>query len=204
MSALVDTLRRMTAVGKAQYAIDNRTYWTDADLEATINARVAAQLIQTQVELIPSVNAESKLVFLHGRVRFPGKLDTESAAVVTLTGQPIVGATFHDDGRIDFATSQTTTVPLMSGIAYDLNGAAADVLTDWASAVKLGYDITAEGESLTRSQRHAQLLEQAQAFRSRAVIGSISLTRSDVKGARGNSSLAKAALKSFERWGLNA
>lgn len=143
------------------------------------------------------------MVFREGRVDFEGTLDTESASLVNFWGGPIQGeATIYGDGRIEFTENQVGKNPLLTGTTYDLNGAAADVLTDWASAVKLGYDIETDGQTLSRSQRHKQLLEQAEAFRKRAIIGSVRMMRTDVKPKSHNRPFTRAIEESFDKLGL--
>lgn len=200
-STLVDRLRRMTAVSVSQYTIDSHTYWSDTDLTGALEGRICARLLQAEIDLIPTVKEGGGIEFVNGQVRLPGTLDTENASVISFGGTKIAGTTIHDDGRIEFTTSQVTSAPLLSGLCYDLNGAAADVLTDWAAAVKLGYDLSTDGQSLKRSQRHEQLLSQAEAFRARAVVGSINLGRSDSRPAGANTGKTRAALTAFERWG---
>lgn len=200
-SALVDRLRRMTAVSESQYTIVGTEFWSADDLQTVLEGRVCARLVQVEIELLPSVSTGGLLEFINGQVVVPGVLDTEGAIVTSFDGPVIEDATVHDDGRIEFATTQATTVPLLSCLCYDLNGAAADVLTDWASAVKQGYDISTDGQSLKRSQRHAQLLEQAKAFRARAVSGSVQLRRFDLARHDRGATRTGAAIAAFERLG---
>jgi hypothetical protein len=198
MKALVDDLRRMTGVGKAQYEIDGTAFWSDADLERALEKRVSERLFQVEVVPITTVAEGADLEVLSGQVELRGSLDTETAVVTTIAGNQVKGATLHEDGHIDYAENMISTPTLLTGITYDLSGAAADVLTDWASAVKEGYDLTADGQGLKRSQRHAQLLTQAAAFRARAVPGTITLRRTDVPPKRG-STRKGMLLRNFER-----
>lgn len=199
---LVDDLRRMTAVGKAQYEVDGAKFWTDEGLREALERHVCARLLQAEIELIPTHTAEGTLVFVNGRAPVTGILDTETATVVSWTGHPIPGtATIHDDGRVEFTANQVTAIPTLNGLCYDLNAAAAEVLTDWASALKLGYDIKSGDASLPRSQRHEMLLEQAQAFRSRAVTSSAQMVRGDLRRRGRGSSRTSAVLKAFDRLG---
>jgi hypothetical protein len=203
MKTLVAELRSMTGVGEDQYESAGVMRWSDAELEAKLLQRISARLVQARIELIPTIGELGGMVFLNGEVRFEGTLDVEEASVVSFWGGPINGDfTVSPNGFVEFTESQISTSPLLSGIAYDLNGAAADVLTDWASAVKLGYDITTDAQTLTRSQRHAQILEQAENFRKRATIGSVQLVRRDVKGGGGGGHRTKAIEDSFDKWGL--
>lgn len=198
-STLVDRLRRMTAVGPDQYTIGNETFWGDEDLQGVLESRVCAHLVQAEVRLVSSIAEDGALQFVEGQIDVAGTLDADTAIVVDLSGAKIEDATVHGDGRVEFAEDQSSSVALLSGLCYDLNGAAADVLTDWASAVQLGYDISTDGQSMKRSQRHAQLLAQAEAFRARAVIGSISVGRSDVRPSGHRGSRTAAARRAFGR-----
>lgn len=186
MSAIVEELRRMTAVEADQYSIGEKSYWADADLEALLAARVSDRLLQAPVTRISTVAEGGAVEVLNGQVGVNGTLDTQSAAVFDFDGKSVAGVTVYPDGRLEFDTDQTSKALMLTGIAYDLNGAAADVLTDWAAAVKGGYDVTVDGQSMKRSQRHSQLLAQAETFRAKAVIASVSMHRSDSRRRRGH------------------
>lgn len=179
MGALVDDLRRMCAVEKAQYTIAGTAYWSDDHLKGVLDRHVSAQFLQSPVERVRTLDEGNRWVVLNGEVSVSGALDTETAVVTDSAGRKVEGATFHSDGRIEFASDQSTYFLFLAGLAYDLNGAAADVLTAWAAAVKGGYDVTVDGQQMTRSQRHTQLLEQAKAFRNRAIIGGVRMRRGD-------------------------
>lgn len=199
---LVGELRRMTAVGEAQYEVEGRAFWTDDDLASVLARRVTARLIQAPVDLIASMTSSHALVFVDGRCPFAGTLDTETAMVTRAVGGPIDGeATIHSDGRIEFTENQATDIPVLSGLCYDLNAAAADVLTEWAADLKLGYDIKSGDASLPRSQRHEMLLTQAGAYRAKAVVASAQMIRSDVRPGRSGSSRTEAVVRSFRRLG---
>lgn len=199
-TTLVTKLRQMVAASDSEYTIGTTTFWTDDQLEALIDARVCARLIQTQIDLIPSTSPSGHIEFLNGRVLFPGTLDTDTATVVAYTGGEIAGdVTIFDDGRLDFTADQMTANPMLSGLAYDLYGAAADLLTSWSAAIKSGVDIAEDGQSFKRSQGHDQMLKQIDLFRARSVAGTVQLGRSDRHGRRGRRS--DAVLASWRRWG---
>lgn len=197
---IVTALRRMTGASTADYTIGEDTYWTDEQLQAVLDRRVCERLIQVPIELYGTIDDTGHIVFITGRVPTNGTVDTDTAIVVNVVGAPIDGATVHDDGRVDFDSDQAIHTPLLSGLCYDLNGAAADVMEAWASAVKLGYDISTDGQSMSRSQRHAQLLKQAAEFRSRILPGSVNMIRTDMRGRYGQRR-ASAAVRAFERIG---
>lgn len=203
MKALVAELRSKTGVGTESYESAGVKRWSDAELEEALTHRVSAIFVQTPVELIPSLSPEGGLQFLSGRVAVDGTLDVDTASFVTFWGGQIPGTgTVTPFGYCTFTQSQVASMPLLSGTAYDIYGAAADILTDWASAVKLGYDLTTDGQTLKRSQRHEQLMDQAADFRKRAVIGSVQMRRGDVKADNRSRMRTRALLDSFHRWGL--
>lgn len=203
MKALVAELRSLTGVGTESYESAGIKRWSDAELEAKLGTRVSGIFVQSPVELIPSLSPEGGLEFLAGRVPVDGSLDVDTATFVTFWGGQIPGkGTVTPFGFCTFTESQVASMPLLSGTAYDLYGAAADILTDWASAVKLGYDLTTDGQTLKRSQRHEQLMDQAEDFRKRAVIGSVRMERRDVKADNRSRVRTRALLESFNRWGL--
>lgn len=193
-------LRRMTSVGTAQYEVDGTAFWSDDDLLGVIGRNVSKRLLQAEIDLIPTI-VEGGIVYLNGRAPVAGLVDVESATVTAWNGVALNGTfTLHSDGRIEFTDNQVSALPVISGLCFDLNAAAADVLTEWASALKLGYDIASGESKLPRSQRHAMLLEQAETFRSRAVVGSVQMTRSDVRRGSGGRH-SQAALRAFRRLG---
>lgn len=206
MKALVADLRLMTGVGTETLEIAGAKHYSDEDLERKLENRVGERMIQVPVAMAGRLEytgegSSSRLALKDGKVNFEGTLDVETAELVTFWGAPIEGdVMIFGDGRIEFAESQLAKTPLLTGTTYDLNGAAADVLTDWASAVKLGYDISTDSQELKRSQRHEQLLEQAEAFRKRALISSVQMSRTDLNPAAGGRT--KAILESFDKWGL--
>jgi hypothetical protein len=58
------------------------------------------------------------------------------------------------------------TDPLfVDGRSYDLAGAAADALEEWAARLARAYDVSSDGQSLARSQQARALLAAAQQFR---------------------------------------
>lgn len=68
----------------------------------------------------------------------------------------------------------------IDGIAYDLNGAAADALDDWSAYYATAYNVTLPGGGqFTRSQITSQLAERAASFRAKSWGNSVLLQRDD-------------------------
>jgi hypothetical protein len=192
---LVDRLRQMIGATATEYTIGATAYWTDSQLQQTLDGHVSARLVQAPVEVYSTIVAGG-IVEKDGRIPARGTLDLDTLVICDLTGHEYDPGDFEafDDGRITFTESQISAGPLASGLAYDLNAAAAAVLRDWAAAIKLGYDVETDGTSMSRSQRHRQMLAQAETFASKALPGTIKL-------ANGPVSRRSRLLRSFDRIG---
>jgi hypothetical protein len=174
---MIDRLRRMTAVRADEYKVGDTSYWTDLDLASTLERRASDRLLQRPVRLSATLNAQGESEWINGLAVVRGTLDVEAATVTAVDGSAIDAVTIFEDGRLEFEDSVLSAAPRLTGMAYDLDGAAYDVLTEWASALKLNYDIRdADGRALARSQRPAQLLEQAAVYRGRALPSTTSLS----------------------------
>jgi len=85
------------------------------------------------------------------------------------------------NGRWSFDADMNGSMPiLLSGFAYDVNAAAADICTEWAAKLARDFDFQADLDQFKRSQKRTGLLEAAKAFRARSLPGGTAwLTRSD-------------------------
>jgi hypothetical protein len=175
VSAIVDELRRLTAAPAGRF--------NDQALKAALAARVSDRPIQRPVDRIRTIAAGGTTEVRAGSVSIAGTLDAEAAVVLDTTGAVLAAdeVTVQPDGHMAFAEDVSDRSLRLTGLAYDLNGAAADVLTSWAAMVAEDYDVMVDGQSMKRSQRHAQLLKQAETFRSKALIGTVSMKRHDLR-----------------------
>ena len=70
----------------------------------------------------------------------------------------------------------------ITGKTYDLHGAAADLLEQWAAAEKLSFDFGADGAQYRRSQKVEMLLQLAAQYRGRQRPRMIPQVRGDLAG----------------------
>lgn len=83
-------------------------------------------------------------------------------------------------GKWTFATSTVPPV-FIRGSQFDIYASAADVLTAQAARVMLDFDFVSEAAAkYSRSQKHAQLLAQANEYRARSIPRSARLHRTDM------------------------
>lgn len=106
------------------------------------------------------------------------------ATLTTLTADYLTG-------HWTFAADVKPPVYIM-GKTYDLNAAAASLLELWAAAVKLHFDVSEQGVSMSRHQKYETLIAMAKEYRSKGKPRHIQMKRKDVNytssGRRGRNS----------------
>lgn len=100
--------------------------------------------------------------------------------VLTTSTSP-VAITLADylTGRWTLSASQDPPV-IITGKQFDLNGAAADLLEEWLSRVKLEFDFLSAGRTFKRSQQIDALLSLSERYRRRQWIGYSAMVRTDM------------------------
>lgn len=169
-SSLIDELRRLVGAGEEEYEINGTAYWTDSQL-----AELLAQAARTvTVPLAPEPGRQ----IVAATIDIPGVIDPDAPGTIkdtrgrNLETELEVAWSVDRNGAVSFAEDVARLGRLYwIGISQDPHGAAAEALESWASAVKLGYDVSIDGQDLSRSQRHEQLLKQAECEREKAASG---------------------------------
>lgn len=95
------------------------------------------------------------------------------------TWNPLTATTSdYNSGFWTFATSHVP--PLwISGKTYNIWLAAADLLEEWASTLKLKFDFAADDQKYTISQKRDHCLDQARRFRTQSPVTTGRLVRGD-------------------------
>lgn len=83
-------------------------------------------------------------------------------------------------GRVTLTTNQAGTALYLTGRSFDVYGAAADALTDWAQKVSLQFDFSSDQQTFSRSQKQTMLLSAAERYRRQARTRRANITRPDV------------------------
>lgn len=85
-----------------------------------------------------------------------------------------------ETGEWSFTTEPSNLPVYLSGFTYDLYGAAADLLEEWAAKVKTEYTFSPGSGQHVRSQQHQMLLVQAERYRALQRVTVARMFRSDV------------------------
>lgn len=85
----------------------------------------------------------------------------------------------YQSGILNLTTNYAGTILYLTGRSYDLYGAAADLLDDWAQKVSLQFDFSSDQQSFSRSQKQEMLKKAAEGYRRKARPRTASQGRAD-------------------------
>lgn len=180
---LADDLVRMTGAGTAEYTLGGTTYW-HADQLGSILADNRTLYQSVALDFLPRRYGGGSIEYRRARLPQmwgspePGTT-TASGTIQDSQGGTVTGWTISKDGYVEFTADQGGSVRYYTGYLYDVNAAAADVLDSWAAAVKGEYDFSTAGDSFSRSQKVAELREQARGYRAKSLVRSVDAVRTD-------------------------
>ncbi len=182
MADLILQLRSMSDAGTADYTIAGVTYWTDDQLQTTLDLN-RRDIIREYLTSIHTELGGGSIAFYDYRSRFQ---HLESGTAVFLvkdtTGTTSGTANWSADynrGLITFIADQVGTAYTLTARSYNLNGAAADVWRQKAAQTSKLYSFQAGGQSFTRAQWHTNCIEMANEYDQLSLPTQISITRGD-------------------------
>jgi hypothetical protein len=139
---------------------------------------------------VPTWTGGGSLSYFEYRIPYQD-LETTSAGTAiflvedgigTNVGTAAWAAVDYQSGIINFTTDYRGTALYLTGRSYDLYGAAADLLDDWAQKVSLEFDFSSDQQSFSRSQKQKMLKTAAEGYRRKTRARSTSVVRPDVAG----------------------
>ena len=157
MSDLIITLRGLTNTGTDDYTIAGRTYWSNEQLQTALDRRrfeVRQATMQGYSQLVGG-----------GTVRWteyqaPWKwLEKTDGGTARFWIQDATGATIsvsnysvdYTSGLVTFTGDQGGSIRMVSGYAYDVYGAAADVWSEKAAQYATAIDFSTDNHNVKRS-----------------------------------------------------
>lgn len=169
-SAVISTLR--TLIGDSDSAT---RVWTDEDLQASLDA-CRHDVRYEELQPVPTIAAGGTVTYMQHRsclACWETDVVLQDASFNALT--PAAATTDYALGIFGFATHQ----PLVfaTGIAHDVYGAAAEILTRWAASESIKVDYDSQGISDTWKQKQSNLLDMADRYRQMAWSGSVKMRR---------------------------
>lgn len=164
MGDLIRRLRVITNASVKDYSVNGENYWSDGHLQDVLDHYqiiVDFDSLSSMDQRAGSVNV-TKLYYHNLK-------DWENSPVITDSdgGTIASGYTFYPQlGRVVFTADQAGSARTISGTVYNVNLAAAEVWRSKAAYYAEAYDISGDGQSLSRSQLLQNAEKQAQRFES--------------------------------------
>ena len=186
MAALIAEMRQLCMAEIDSYKVGMTYYWSDNQIEDVLDRH---QLFYNHVLIVPELQYSSTGTAVYYRyVTGVTKWEDNTGGTVTYlqdaSGGTVTGHTFDANTGVFTFTANTTGLSYyVTGYAYDLNKAAAEIWRIKAAHASIAYDINTDNHGLKRSQLVTQALQMAQMYDGMAGIGVTTIWRSDVNPA---------------------
>ena len=182
LASLITTTRELIndAAGTAQV-------FSDDTLQRHLDAHRYDVIYETLLS-VPRLTAGGTTVYYEFRSCYTD-FETTDGGTATLFIQDGLGNTIgtaswasmdYQSGILTTTTDYKGTALYLTGRSYDLYGAAADALDDWAQKVSLQFDFSSDQQSFSRSQKQKMLKDAAEGYRRKARARSSRVTRGDL------------------------
>jgi len=191
MARLISEVRTMTGAPANAYGAGTATAWSD-DLVQDILDRHRRDVVRLDLTPEPRLVGGGTLNYFDYRAPYGQWEATSSGGSATFVVRDSLGAVQgtalwsadYARGLVTFAANQGGTAYALTGAVFDLYGAAAEVLRQWATREARAYDFSEDGQSFRRSQKREGLLAMARDYERKAWAVSGALVRSDVVAGR--------------------
>jgi hypothetical protein len=183
MTDLILSLRGMTSAGTADYSIVGVAFWSDDQLQMVLD-RHRLHVYHEPLDVVQNWDGGGSVSYTD---YYSGRQNLEADAFLEDSLGADVGTALYtadyNTGRFVFAADTAGTAYYLTGKAYDLNGAAADVWRQKAAhlAASGSFDWSSDNMSMKRSQQVAQAREMAAWYAAFAWPVTVTLTRSDTR-----------------------
>lgn len=190
MSNLITTLRGMTNAGTADWTIGSLTYWSDDQLQTTLD-RYRVEVIDEPLEAVGQMVGGGTISFYEYRSRnqFYEATNGGTAQFVIRDAIGSVSGTAnwsadYERGAVTFTADQKGICYFLSGWSYDLNAAAADIMWQKTARAAEMISFSTSGHSVNRSKVVDNLERQARMFEAKTsrFNSSASAARGDMYG----------------------
>jgi hypothetical protein len=186
MADLITKLRALTSSGSADYSVNSVTYWTDDQLQSTLDQHrtdFRNLLLTADPTLFNSVDYYYDY-YVPDHDWLEGTASGTAAWMLTNgTGGTVAFSDYTlniDAKHLKFSANQEGTAYYLAGRAFDLYSAASDVWESIASSVWDRFDLRTDNHDMSRSQLYDHATKQAARMRAKGGITSSIMTRPDV------------------------
>jgi hypothetical protein len=174
MTDNISRVRALTYAGTAEYSIGTANFWDDNQIEQVLD-RHRQDLVRHKLLREPNYIGGGSVIYTRLRSAY-GFLETAASGTAVFIIEDSVGddrgtATYTADyqlGIFDFDSDTGGTALYLTARSYDIYGAAAELLEQWATRESRCFDFTTDGQTFNVTQKVQGLREQASLLRKRA------------------------------------
>ncbi len=187
LTDLIHDIRTMTGAGTDEYSIAGADYWSDNEIQNVLDNNRRDIYREQLTSEIDYVSGGTVQYFnYYSDHKHLEQTDGGTAIFWIEDAQGVTNGTAnwtadYRRGQVTFTADQGGTAYYLNARAYDLHGAAADVLDAWAGYEKLqAVDVSTPEVRIVRSQKVKHLSELSQRYRARAWVTSFEGGRGDL------------------------
>jgi hypothetical protein len=176
MSSLISTLRGMTNAGTADYTIAGSAYWTGDQLQTVLDRYSIAVREEPLTSFSVTISGTVTWKDYQSNYRWFETTDGGTARFTVSDGQGNNQGTAnwsadYERGLVTFGSNTGGSALYLTGYAYDVYAAAADVWRQKASQYAITFDFTTDNHSVKRSHIAGQCERMANYYASLASTG---------------------------------
>ena len=196
MATLITRLRQMTEASPSDYSLGGHTYWSDDDLQASLDEQRSRHVdvaLTARPDYVDSAEIYKRyeIPWGSGIKGVEGTAGGSDAFKVSdSTGATIAAANFGFNERdlaITFTVDTEGSARYWSGYAYDLRGAAREIWLTKAGHYHSAINFSADGHRFDRQEIYAHCMQMAEVFGHRRGMQSGKMVRTDLAaGGEGN------------------
>jgi hypothetical protein len=170
MADLRDTLRGMTDVTEHDWTLGQQNFWDDLQLDRALDRH--AVFVDHELMQTIATNTEGGTTAIYDYVSEFGSFETVASGTAYLKVQDATGLIHGTSewtadyavGQFTFSTNTSGSSMYLTGTAYDLNAAAADIWQKKAAHYASAFDFSTDNHNVRRSQLIENCFRMAKHF----------------------------------------
>jgi hypothetical protein len=185
LNDLTGQLRGMTDTTPVDYHSGTIQWWDDDQLQQVLD-RHRTDLLRAPLEVRPTVGAGGTLVWQDYYSTYRNLEQTLGGTALFVVEDSVgndagtsLWSADYARGVVSFVSNTAGTAYFLTGRAYDLNAAAADVWRTKAAQAAKNFDFSTDNHSLSRQQIMDNALKMADYYAAKAAPEVTTLYRSD-------------------------
>lgn len=184
----IQDVRDLSQAGPSEYAIGDESYFSDDVIQRLLDSRrrdVYRHALVPVIDYVPGGSVQYLTYEAKPALRYLEATEGGTAVFVIEDAQGNVVGTAdwtadYRRGVVTFTADQGGTAYYLTARTYDVHGAAADVLDQWATHESRAFDVATPEVKASRSQKAKMLREAARDLRRQAWVASFDAERGDV------------------------